>query len=145
MIQNHNGYLNYEMPMDWVSEEDGDNLFIYDPDGDGAMTISFFNVLETERTLDEQISIMAKRFIDKNRINLHMPLILAGAGENKKILYGSGITADNWFVKLWVVAKQPKIVFATYQSEKKSKEVRKCDAIIESMMFTEKIDDNPVR
>lgn len=136
MILNHNDYLNYELPINWCAEEDGDNLLIYDPDGNGAMTISFFNVLEVKETLDEQISIMAKRFIDQNEIALHAPLILYGSKETKTTLYGTGTTADNWFVKLWVVAKQPKVAFVTYQSERKSKEVRKCDDIIESMRFT---------
>lgn len=136
MILNHNDYLNYELPVNWCSEEDGDNLLIYDPNGNGAMTISFFNVLGTKETLDEQISIIAKRFIDQNKIILHSPLVLYGSKETKTTLYGTGITTDNWFVKLWVVAKQPKIAFVTYQSERKSKEVKKCDIIVESMRFT---------
>ena len=133
---NHNNYLDYEVPPNWCAEEDGDNLLIYDPAGNGAMTISFFNMLEAKETLDEQISIMAKNFIDQNKITLHAPLILYGSKETKTTLYGTGTTDDNWFVKLWVVAKHPKIVFVTYQSEKKSKEVKKCDAIMESMKFT---------
>ncbi len=51
-------------------------------------------------------------------------------------LNGTGITSDNWFIKLWIVAKYPKIVFATYQCEKKTPEVKKCDAIINSMKFS---------
>lgn len=136
MVLNHNEYLNYELPRNWCAEEDKDNLLLYDPDGNGAMTISFINVLEAEETLDEQISIMAKRFVDQNKITLHAPLILYGSKETKTILWGTGITDDNWFVKLWCIAKHPKIVFATYQSKRKSKEVKLCDAIIESMKFT---------
>lgn len=79
---------------------------------------------------------MAKEFIDQNGITLHNPLILYGTEETKITLYGSGITSDNWFVKLWIVAKGFKIVFATYQCEKKTSEVKKCDAIINSMNFS---------
>jgi len=85
--------------------------------------------------LDEHISIMAKKFIDQNGIILHNPLILYGA-ETKTTLYGTGTTSDNWFIKLWIVAKYPKIVFATYQCEKKTSEVKKCDTIINSMNFS---------
>lgn len=92
------------------------------------------HVLKTKESLDEQMSILAKRFIDQNNINLHSPLILFNR-DGKTILYGTGTTSDGWFIKLWVVAKHPKIVFATYQSERKSAEVKVCDSIIDSFRF----------
>lgn len=136
MIFSHNDYLTYELPNGWCSEEEEENLLIYDPNGEGAISISFFNILEMKETLDEHISIMSKKFIDQNRIKLHAPLILYGTKGGKTTLYGTGITSDNWFIKLWIVAKYPKIVFATYQCEKKTPEVKKCDAIINSMEFS---------
>jgi hypothetical protein len=84
--------------------------------------------------LDEQVSILAKRFVDQNKIALHTPLILVNR-EEKTILCGTGTTVDFWFVKLWVIAKRPKIVLATYQSQKKSKEIKIIDSIIESFRF----------
>ena len=134
MTLNHNEYLNYTLPNNWCAEEDIDNLLLYNPSGNGAITTSFFNVLKTKESLDEQMSILAKRFIDQNNINLHSPLILFNR-DGKAILYGTGTTSDGWFIKLWVVAKYPKIVFATYQSERKSAEVKVCDSIIDSFRF----------
>ena len=134
MICNHNEYLNYMLPNNWCAEEDIDNLSLYNPNGNGAMTISFFSVLNTKESLDEQICILANNFIDKNNINLHTPLVLFNR-EGKTILYGTGTMYDGWFIKLWVVAKYPKIVFATYQSEQKSNEVKVCDSIIDSFQF----------
>ena len=131
----HNDYLSYELPNGWNAEENADNLLIYNPDGNGAMVVSFFNVLETAESLDEQVSILAKKFIDQNNIVLRSPLILMEK-ERKTFLYGTGVASDGWFIKLWVVAKYPKIVFATYQSEKKNKEVKICDSIIDSVQFT---------
>ena len=132
---NHNGYLNYELPDNWCDEEDNDNLLMYNPDGDGAITLSFLNVLNGEKSLAEHISIISKRFIDQNNINLHSPLILFNR-DGKTILWGTGTTSDNWFIKLWIVAKYPKIVLATYLSEQKNDEVKICDSIIDSFMFT---------
>ena len=132
---NHNGYLNYALPNNWCVEEDGDNLFLYNPNGNGAITLSFFNVINTQKSLEEQISILSKKFIDQNNVNLHSSLILFSR-ESKTILYGTGTTLDSWFIKLWVVAKHPKIVFATYQSERKNPEVEICDSIIDSFQFT---------
>lgn len=136
MIFWHKDYLTYELPYSWCAEDEKENLIIYNPNGYGAITISFFNILEMSETLDEHISIMAKKFIDKNRIILHTPLILYGTKETKTMLYGTGTTPDNWFIKLWVVAKYPKIVFATYESDTKTSEVKKCDEIINSIKFT---------
>lgn len=135
MTLNHNEYLNYTLPNNWCAEEDIDNLLLYNPSGNGAITTSFFNVLKTKESLDEQMSILVKRFIDQKNINLHSPLILFNR-DGKAILYGTGTTSDGWFIKLWVVAKYPKIVFATYQSERKSAEVKVCDSIIDSFQFT---------
>lgn len=132
---NHGEYFNYALPNNWCAEENIDNLLLYNPNGNGAITVSFFNVLNTKESLDEQISILAKRFIDQNNVNLHSHLILFNR-EDKTILYGTGTTSDSWFIKLWVVAKYPKIVFATYQSERKNAEVKICDAIIDSFEFT---------
>ena len=134
MMFTHNDYLSYELPKGWCAEENADNLLIYNPDGSGAIVVSFFNVLETAASLDEQVSILAKKFIDQNNIALRSPLILMDK-ERKTVLYGTGITTDGWFIKLWVVAKYPKIVFATYQSEKKNKEIKVCDAIVDSIQF----------
>lgn len=134
MMLEHNEYFNYILPNNWCAEEDMDTLLLYNPNGSGAITISFFNVFDTMYTLDEQISILAKRFIDQNNINLHSPLILFNK-DCKTILGGTGTTLDGWFIKLWVVAKHPKIVFATYQSERKSVEVKICDSIIDSFQF----------
>ena len=134
MILNYNGYLNYELPQNWCAEETSDNLLIYNPEGNGAITISFLNVLMSSESLDEQVSILAKKFIDQNSIYLHAPLILFDR-EGKTTLQGTGTTSDGWFVKLWIVAKSPKIVFATYQSERKNRELKICDAIINSMRF----------
>lgn len=134
MMYNHNGYLTYMLPDNWCAEEDADNLFLYNPDGDGAITVSFFNVLNTKESLNEQISILAKNFIKNSNINLHSPLLLLNRVD-KFVLYGTGTSSDGWFVKLWIVAKHPKIVFATYQSERTSIEVRECDLIIDSFQF----------
>lgn len=134
MILKHGDYLSYEFPKNWTAEEDDDNLLIYNPDGNGSVTVSFFNILDSSVFLDEYVSIFAKKFIDKNNIKMHSPLILL-TKEGKTVLSGTGTESDGWFIKLWVVAKYPKIVFATYLSERKNREVKICDSIIESMKF----------
>lgn len=136
MVLRHNDCFNYELPNNWCAEETEDNLLLYHPDGDGAMVMSFFNLFNVAESLDEQVCTLAKRFIDQNSIKLHGPLTLLNTKEGKTVLYGTGTTSDNWFVKLWVVAKTPKIVFATYQGEQKNKEVKMCALIIDSIQFT---------
>lgn len=131
---NHNGYLDYEIPLHWIAEEDGDTLTVYDPDGEGAMTASFYNML-ADRSIDEQITVMAKKFTEQNAITVDKSMFFIHDGEEKTVLCAAGITQDKWFVKLWVAVKKPKIVMITYQSQKKTKEIEICDAIVESMHF----------
>ena len=135
MTLKHNDYLNYCLPDKWRAEDDSDSLLLYDPNGNGAITVSFFNVLSTKESMDEQISILAKKFIDKNRIKLSGPLIVFDKN-GKTVLSGTGTMIDNWFIKIWIVAKYPKIAFATYQSSRKSSEVKECDSIVDSFCFS---------
>lgn len=135
MILNYNGYLNFDLPANWCSEEDNDNLILYNPSGVGAIILSFFGVLKAEDSLEENISILAKRFIDQNNIKLHSHLIVFNTKDGKTVLYGTGTTCEGYFLKLWVVSKYPKIVFATYQSEHKNKEIQICDSIMDSIQF----------
>ena len=48
MMFNHKEYLNYTLPNSWCAEYDTNNLLLYNPNGNGAMTISFFNVLSSK-------------------------------------------------------------------------------------------------
>lgn len=135
MLLNHNKYLNYQLPTNWCAEYVDELLLLYDPNGFGVMTLSFFNKIESEKSIDEQISICAKKFINKNNITLFKPLIITGSEETKIILQGTGNTLKNDFIKIWVVAKSSKIIFITYESEEKSDELQKCESVIESMSF----------
>ena len=132
----HSDYLVYEVPAGWEVEENDDSTAIYNNDGEGALTLSFYTIMEMKETLDEHISIMAKKFIDTNHIKLNKAFILDGTKKGKTVLCGTGITPDNWFIKIWVIAKYPKAILATYQSEKKTPELKEMEQIISSFTFT---------
>ena len=134
MVLNHNEYLDYTIPDSWCAEEDAENLYIYDPDGNGAITVSFYSVLVGKESVEEQMKLLAKGFISRDNIILHSPLVSC-IRDGKRILHGTGIQDDHWFIKLWIVAHYPKIVVATYYSEEISDEVSVCDSIIDSFQF----------
>lgn len=128
-------YLKYCLPKQWVAEEEGDMLVLYHPRGNGAMVLSFFSLFEAEQPLDKRVSIFAKKFIDGNGIITEDPLLLFEK-DGKTVLQGEGMADDKAYVKFWVVAKYPKLILATYDSEKKNKEERVCDAVIDSFRFS---------
>ena len=70
MIINHDNYLKYEIPDDWIIEDKETLTSIYSNEGEGALTLSYFSILEMQETLDEHISIMAKKFIDVNHVKM---------------------------------------------------------------------------
>ena len=113
-------YLKYCLPKQWVAEEEGDMLVLYHPRGNGAMVLSFFSLFEAEQPLDKRVSIFAKKFIDGNGIITEDPLLLLEK-DGKTVLQGEGMT---------------KLILATYDSEKKNKEERACDAVIDSFRFS---------
>ncbi len=123
----HGDYLCYEIPSSWMIEETDDATSVYDSNGKGAITLSFYTAMDVQQPFDEHICVMAKKFIDENQIKLHRSLVLDATLKDKLVLHGTGTGADNWFIKFWIIAKQPKIVLATYHSERKTSEVRKAD------------------
>ena len=134
MIINHNDYLFFDIPRKWCAEYNDDDLLVFHPKGSGAMTLSFLSTMYKEEELQDQISAMAKGFVEQNDVMLHAPLTLSSKGE-KVVVCGSGTMPDGWFVKVWIAAQYPKIVFATYHSEKKTREIKFCDTIIDSFSF----------
>ncbi len=135
MVFELNNYLTCDIPEDWCIDYGEDSDVIYDPNGVGAITLSFFNMLDEKSSIQEHICIMAKHFIDSNRIILDSPLSLA-CRETNYILSGKGKMSSGWFIKLWFVAKYPKIVMATYMTEEeKTDEISNCDRILNSFIF----------
>lgn len=137
MIVKLRNYLMCELPDGWTAEENSGVTSIYRADGDGALTLSYHSIAEMQGTLDAHISIMAKRFLDENHIKLKHALILDGTQKGKTVLYGTGMLPDRWFIKLWVIAKYPEVVFATYQSEKETAELKKIDKVVSSLVFVD--------
>ena len=136
MKKNHNGYLNYELPDGWRVEKDADHLLVYNPDGEGTMTLSFYSLVSTEECFEGKLNIFAKRFMEENRIQLKYPSLVRYKRSGKTIFYGIGTIPNGQFVKLWVVAQYPKIVVARYESDEKNPEVKICDALVDSFLFT---------
>jgi hypothetical protein len=42
----HKDYLKYTIPDEWIAEEREDVLTIYSPAGEGAMTLSFYSLIQ---------------------------------------------------------------------------------------------------
>lgn len=135
MIVKHNDYLEYDIPDGWEIEDEDDLTSIFCCNGEGALTFSYYSIAEMKTSITEQICVMAKNFIDSNHLKMDHALILDGTAKDKKVLYGTGATTDKWFIKFWFIAKYPRVVFATYQSEKKTAEVKTVDRIIDSISF----------
>ena len=130
----HNKYLSYALPHKWCSEENGDELFIYDPEGQGALVLSFFNFVTEPKSLSEELYMFSNSFVSQNDIILNAPFESLNQGE-KTVLCGQGLTADQWFIRIWLVATWPKIILATYQSEQENEEIKICNSIIESFQI----------
>ena len=136
-----NEYFTYEMPEGWITEE-GDGCFsLYNPSGKGALTLSYYyftedftSDLNSIGALDSQISVMAKQFSENNEIVMDNPFIIYSK-DDKRIIYGTGKTLDNWFIKIWIVADYTQMILASYESKKNNKETKICDSVIDSISF----------
>ena len=54
-----------------------------------------------------------------------------------KLFCMASVHCDRWLIKLWVIAKYPEVVFATYQSEKETDELKKIDKVVSSFTFVD--------
>lgn len=131
----HKDYLTFKIPNKWIIEENDEDTVIYDNNGEGAIVLSFYTLMELQNDLEEHISMMAKNFIDGNMINLDNPLNLEWTKKEKVILNGTGKTSDNDFIKIWIIAKYPKVIIATYEVENQTAELKQVDKIIDSFCF----------
>ena len=75
MIISHDDYLTYELLNGWCAEENEGNLIIYDPNGEGALTVSFFTAFMPTGTLDRYLSIMQKNLLIKIKSNFIILLL----------------------------------------------------------------------
>jgi len=132
----HKDYLKYTIPDEWIAEEREDVLTIYSPAGEGAMTLSFYSLVNFEQDIVTRISDMASQFVNQNKIALSDKIMRVHVSkDNKALLHCEGKMPDGWFTKLWIVAKGSKIILATYDAKEENEEVSVCDAIIDSMAF----------
>lgn len=131
MKRKSRNYLIYNVPRSWCVQDE-DVLTLFDPNGTGAMTVSFYNTMGAKEDLENQLRSMAQKYIGDNHIELKTPLIMQGSSKMKFELSGFGVAPDGWFTKFWFVAKHPRIVFATYHSQDGSDELEKYEKVVES-------------
>jgi hypothetical protein len=127
-------HFSIELPDDWRLEQ-GEVMSVYSINGKGAITLSAYSIIESEGySIEEKLCIMAKNYIQKNKIQIKGSLIMQN--DINTIVYGEGKSSDDWFVKLWVVATYPRVIVSTYYCKKRiRKEVAICDNIIKSIRF----------
>ena len=113
-----------------------DTIVIYNDKGNKVLLLKF-NIIETEEKLFKKMEKMADQIVKKNNIifNRHCIFIELITKENKRVLYTTGKTPKNNFFKLWIIAKEFKIISVIYESAKKTIELKKIDKIINSFCF----------
>ncbi len=128
--------IEYDLPHGWVAEEEDDVLEIYAEDGDGAITLSVYSFLLPLKEFHKAVYSMAEKMCLDNGVDPQGRLQWECKKDREAAVSGGGITSDSWLMKLWCVAKYPKIVMATYFSKTESQEMEICDQIIKSIRFS---------
>lgn len=131
----YSDYLTYNIPKDWIVETEDNITSIYKNDGYGAITMSSYTIFDNDKPLDLLIGDMISKFISDNKIQIKGVIIINIANKNKKVAYAEGKAEDNSYVKIWIVAKFPKAILVTYYSDKKTREIKEVDKIVDSFKF----------
>ena len=132
----HKNYLNYHIPKKWIVEENDDCTIIYNEYGKGAFILSFYTFMEAREDFNKQVNSMGEKFAIDNEIRLETPFIHNQTNKNKTVLCSTGYaTSDNEFFKIWIIAKYPKVIIATYNSKEKNEELDVIEKIVDSFQF----------
>lgn len=81
---------------------------------------------------------MLSKYAEKNKIKVDKSIyILDISKKDKTTSYTTGITQNNTFIKIWIVAENTNldIVWVTYNSKKNNREVKTVDKIVNSFKF----------
>lgn len=81
---------------------------------------------------------MLRKYAEKNKIKVDKSIyILDISKKEKTTAYTTGITQNNTFIKIWIVAENTNldIVWVTYNSKKNNREVKTVDKIVNSFKF----------
>lgn len=132
----HRDYLKLRIPRGWVNDDSQDEVSIYPQKGEGAITISFLSSLSDFG--GEVIPFLNKTvtdFAQQANIKIGKAYILNTRDFNKFVIHAIG-TQDDWLVKLWVVARSPRFLVASYFTKQKNmKEMNAAEAIINSITY----------
>ena len=127
--------ITINLPSKWQMQENGDSVSIYNNNGQGAVTISFYTILKNEKPIMEFISEKAVDFIRQSEIKLNKSFIVDMTDNKRVVLSGSGETKDGEFIKIYILANNSRFILITYDSTKKNREVKVVDKIVESINF----------
>ena len=81
---------------------------------------------------------MLRKYAEKNKIKVDKSIyIIDISKKDKTTSYTTGITQNNTFIKIWIVAENANldIVWVTYNSKKNNREVKTVDKIVNSFKF----------
>lgn len=138
MKTEHLNNLSFEIPDDWIIEKNEKNFLIHKNKGRGVLTISFDNINNLNHNIGNHISDMLRKICRKNKIKVDKSIyILDISKKDKTTAYTTGITQNNTFIKIWIVAENANldIVWVTYNSKKNNREVKTVDKIVNSFKF----------
>ena len=132
MLIRHKGFVEYELPDGWESEVNGENVIIYDPNGEGAMVMSFYRSTG-DIPIEKRIYKMAQSFVEQ--IMIKQLSDFSESNDNRRVfrVCCEGIDANNLYIKLYIIAKSPRIVVATYNNKIKNHEIETYNEIVKSM------------
>lgn len=131
----HSDYLTYSIPESWIhdnNDEDG-IVTIYDEDGLGALTMSFYTVMYDPGSLISFVGRIERDTATQSNIELSSTGMIFLSKDGKHTSAIDGMLSDGTMVKLWVIAKERRFIVATYIYEKKTKEYSIMDEIIKSI------------
>jgi hypothetical protein len=131
----HRDYLALKIPNDWIFDDSNDDIAIYSEKGVGAITISFLSAMNIKDDIDAFLIKRAMDFSQQTRITIDGSYILNTINPNRGEITANGMT-DDWHVYLWVIAKLPRFLVATYRSKKvNKKELTTAKSIISSITY----------
>lgn len=123
------------IPNNWFTEQNSETISIFDPNGKGAVTLSFTTA---NNDFEFSAEYMRKNFdenIARGKIKLEKSVEVDMKNPQRVILTGMGKNEDNWLIKFYLLSNSKTMVLVTYYTLEKTKEIKIVDKMIDTINF----------
>ena len=130
------------LPYGWRTEESGESLACFRPDGDGAVTISLHKAETGGESMYDYLKMLSERYRKHEIRKPTRAVITAPLRRGVLASSGEGVTKDGWHAASWFVSDGRTVAAFTYLCRERTREWYRAARIARRLTFIERSADS---